>query len=206
VAFESTLDAALADERGGRHEGALSFVGTGSVRARHAQGPLVETGRPTDVAIQGPGFFVVAAGDDRRYTRAGSFGVSARGELTGPGGHPVLGSGGPIRVGPSGARIQPDGRVVGGDGALLGRLLLEDFAEPERLVREGDALFRAPPEIVGEPVDSARLVPGSLEQSNVRPVAELAQLMILQRAYEASLQTLEAEDAASQRLIEEVSS
>ena len=50
------------------------------------------------------------------------------------------------------------------------------------------------------------MAPGAVEGSNVKPTHELTQLVILQRAFEASLKALEADDAASRRLIQEVSS
>jgi len=51
------------------------------------QGTIESTGVPTDVAIQGDGFFVVDKGGVRQYTRAGNFSVDANGNLvTGDGG------------------------------------------------------------------------------------------------------------------------
>lgn len=47
-----------------------------------SQGALQLTGRTTDLAIQGDGFFVVASGDQQMYTRAGSFTLDAAGSLT----------------------------------------------------------------------------------------------------------------------------
>ena len=46
-----------------------------------AQGALQRTGRSTDLAIQGDGFFVVANGDEQLYTRNGSFVLDADGRL-----------------------------------------------------------------------------------------------------------------------------
>lgn len=204
--FESLLEAALSDGRGRSVGGGLAFVGNGAVRANHEQGPIVSTGGGLDVAIEGPGFFQVQTPDGVRYTRSGAFSIDARGQLTGPDGHPILGVGGPIAVGANGARIDSTGRVLAADGRELGKLLVEEFFEPELLVREGGSLFRAPIDAVGMPVESLTLVPGAIEQSNVKPAHELTQLVILQRAFEASLQALEADDAASRRLIEEVSS
>lgn len=45
------------------------------------QGALQRTGRATDLAIQGDGFFVVANGDEQLYTRNGSFVLDADGRL-----------------------------------------------------------------------------------------------------------------------------
>ncbi len=55
------------------------------------QGASQNTGRPTDVAIQGDGFFVVESGGEDYFTRAGAFTVDAGGNLVGPGGEMVQG-------------------------------------------------------------------------------------------------------------------
>jgi flagellar basal body rod protein FlgG len=202
--FAAALSMALEDDRGGSHPGALAFVAPSGIQARHEQGPISKTGGSLDVALQGAGFFQVQTPDGPRYTRAGSFTVNPDGFLAGPAGHPVLGASGPIAVGSRGARIEQGGSVVDSSGNVLGRLAVEEFLEPELLIKEGSSLFRAPIELVGLPVESPRIEAGSLEQSNVKPVEELAKLLILQRAFDASMQSLQADDQASRRLIEEM--
>jgi flagellar hook protein FlgE len=68
-------------------------VGTtvGSIPALFTQGGIESTGVPTDVAIQGNGFFVVDNNGMRAYTRAGNFTVGANGDLLTPDGSVVLG-------------------------------------------------------------------------------------------------------------------
>ncbi|HNX24504.1 MAG TPA: flagellar hook protein FlgE [Spirochaetota bacterium] len=48
------------------------------------QGSLQTTGNQTDVAISGDGFFVVADGDKKFYTRSGTFGIDKDGSLVNP--------------------------------------------------------------------------------------------------------------------------
>jgi flagellar hook protein FlgE len=55
------------------------------------QGAIQRTGRTTDMAIQGDGFFVVSNGSENLYTRAGSFTLDANGSLTTPDGMLVQG-------------------------------------------------------------------------------------------------------------------
>ncbi|MFN8051651.1 MAG: flagellar hook protein FlgE [Acidimicrobiales bacterium] len=61
-------------------------IGLGSrvagITTSFAQGSLQRTGRSTDFAIQGDGFFVVDSLGGREYTRAGSFSVDALGRIT----------------------------------------------------------------------------------------------------------------------------
>ena len=202
--FAAALGMALDDELGRRHEGALQFVSSGAAQVRHESGSVAHTGRGLDVAIQGAGFFLVKTPDGIRYTRAGAFSVNAAGQLAGPGGHPVLGASGPIQVGRTAARVERDGSIVSDAGAVLGKLQIEEFLEPEKLRKQGESLFEAPSDLVGLPVENPQLEVAALEQSNARPVNELAKLLILQRAFDASMQALAADDAASGRLIEEL--
>ena len=56
-----------------------------------SQGGLQNTGRPTDMSIQGDGFFVVRRGTDQFYTRAGAFSLDGNGRLASPQGTLVQG-------------------------------------------------------------------------------------------------------------------
>src|SRR5690606_15013026 len=60
-------------------------VGLGSrvaaITTNFGQGALQRTGRATDLAVQGDGFFVVNQAGQELYTRAGSFSIDALGRL-----------------------------------------------------------------------------------------------------------------------------
>ena len=66
-------------------------VGIGPDPPNFTQGSIENTGVPTNVAIQGTGFFVIGDGVDRTYTRAGNFGFNANGMLVTSDGRPVQG-------------------------------------------------------------------------------------------------------------------
>ncbi|MBS3947242.1 MAG: flagellar hook-basal body complex protein, partial [Dethiobacter sp.] len=53
----------------------------GAIDTIHTQGNLQSTGRATDLAIQGSGFFVMSDGVGRTFTRDGAFSVGADGDL-----------------------------------------------------------------------------------------------------------------------------
>ena len=53
----------------------------GAIDTIHTQGNLQSTGRATDLAIQGSGFFVMSDGVGRAFTRDGAFSVGADGDL-----------------------------------------------------------------------------------------------------------------------------
>jgi flagellar hook protein FlgE len=56
----------------------------GGVDVLHTQGSLQATGRNTDFAIQGSGFFIMRDGARTFYTRDGAFDVAVTGELVNP--------------------------------------------------------------------------------------------------------------------------
>lgn len=67
-------------------------VGIGAISSVFTQGSIEASGVPTDVAIQGEGFFAVQdAGGLTTYTRAGNFSVNANGFLSTSSGSRVLG-------------------------------------------------------------------------------------------------------------------
>lgn len=55
-----------------------------SIDIMHTQGALQATGKPTDFAIQGNGFFIVKGGGEVFYTRDGAFDITVNGELVNP--------------------------------------------------------------------------------------------------------------------------
>ncbi len=66
-------------------------VNIGSIDQMFTQGSLQSTGRNTDLAIQGDGFFIVNNGSRDVYTRAGNFQLDATGRLVTPVGYVAQG-------------------------------------------------------------------------------------------------------------------
>ena len=76
-------------------------------RRRLQPGPLTETGRALDVAVQGDGWLVVQTPDgSEAYTRVGDLQVGADGQLLTMGGRPVVGDGGALVVPPGSTRAR----------------------------------------------------------------------------------------------------
>jgi len=61
-----------------------SGVGIGGISPNMAQGNIVNTGNPLDLAIEGEGYFVVSDGLQNVYTRSGVFAVDAASNLVDP--------------------------------------------------------------------------------------------------------------------------
>src|ERR1700761_1694622 len=88
VAGFKSAAATFADVRAGAVGLGTTTVGRHAVLA---QGKLVHSGGPFDVAIDGPGFFVVERGGARAYTRNGEFARQADGTLRAASGDAVGG-------------------------------------------------------------------------------------------------------------------
>jgi flagellar hook protein FlgE len=194
------------------------------------QGASQLTGRATDLAVQGDGYFVVRTGNEDLYTRAGSFSLDARGQLTTPSGGLVQGvalpdatppvPAGTITIPVDGSiesfTIAPDGKVMGNrsDGSgvqLLGQVRLATFANPAGLEKVGDSLLRATvnsgPVVAGDnpgvPGADGRglMAVGVLEMSNVDLAQEFTNLIIAQRGFQANSRIITASDEILQDLV-----
>lgn len=90
-----------------------AFTIDASVANVFDQGPMMATGRPLDVAVQGEGWIAVETADGQEaYTRAGNLQIDANGQLQTVNGLNVLSDGGPIGIPPDNSiTISPDGTV-----------------------------------------------------------------------------------------------
>ncbi len=61
-----------------------SGVGVSGISPNMAQGNIVSTGNPLDLAVEGEGYFVLSDGSKSIYTRAGAFAVDADSNLVDP--------------------------------------------------------------------------------------------------------------------------
>ena len=178
----------------GREDGTLSM---GVARGRVVdldQASLTMTGGTYDLAIEGPGFFMVQTPQGQRLTRAGAFLTDAEGRIVTPDGDAVLDDGqAPITVPPDAKSVSigSDG-TVSADAVPIGRVGVFDVADPAALQHRGGTLFEATTEPV--PAEEARVRQGFLEASNVNPVTEIARMIEVQRAYELGQSFLQRED------------
>ncbi|MCP5039729.1 MAG: flagellar basal-body rod protein FlgF [bacterium] len=204
--FESVLRASLRDEEGEPISGApgLEFVRSTGIASDFEAGSIQRTDAPMDVAIVGAGFLEIQTEQGLRYTRAGSLMVDSAGTLTTKDGKAVMGADGPIQVTGSGVRIQPSGELQDGAGNVLGRLKVVEFQNPLVLKKEGRQRYEAPEEAGPLTAQSPQFITQSLESSNVNSVSELSTMVILQRAFDANIKTMQADDEATSRLIREI--
>ena len=184
-------------------------VGISSSSKIFDTGGVTQTNSQWDVAIQGDGFFRVTLADgSTAYTRGGTLKVNAEGQLTTDTGlalQPAINV--PANVGS--ISIGADGTItatVAGQtkASQLGQLQLTRFANTSALSAQGDNLYVAS-EAAGAPTQGnpgadslGSLQQGYLEGSNVKMVDEMVNLVIAQRAYEASSKIVQASDEMMQ--------
>jgi flagellar basal-body rod protein FlgF len=170
----------------------LSYVQDRATWHNFSVGPLRPTGNPLDVAIDGDAFFVVQTDRGERYTRNGSFQINANGELVTISGDRVLGDGGPIQFQATDSKvsINPDGTITVQESGLSisdaarGKLRMVRFDNLQRLRKDGASMFAAPNGVTPtDPSANTRVIQGSLEGSNVRPVLEMARMVEVTRTY-----------------------
>ncbi|HEY7458674.1 MAG TPA: flagellar basal-body rod protein FlgF [Xanthobacteraceae bacterium] len=188
--FESPLDRQIA------------FVIDRETRTDLSQGAFEQTGSALDVAIDGEGFFVIETPQGDRYTRAGGFSINATGELVTAAGYRVLGEAGPIVVDPNDTNI-----AIARDGTIStpagerGKIRLVRFENPSQLTKFGDNLFSS--ETPPNPIDPrTRVVQGSIEKSNVRPILEIGRMIEVTRAYTTLANLMSRSDELRQAAIE----
>lgn len=107
--------------------------------------------------------------------------------------------------------VNRDGLITGsysnGDTQTLGQVLLVNFANPNGLQPLGNNLWTVTPDtgepLVGVPTTGpfGTLTGRAVEESNVDLTAELVNMIIAQRVYQANAQTIKVQDTVLQTLV-----
>ncbi|SMB96602.1 flagellar basal-body rod protein FlgG [Thermanaeromonas toyohensis ToBE] len=206
-AVAAVIELAREEARPATSEFPALEVGTGSgalaTLSVVTQGPLVETGVPTHLALEGDGFFVLEGPQGPVYTRAGQFRISPDGYLVSMHGWRVRGAGAIPREA-VGLAVGRDGRVLAvmpdGTQREVGRIVLARFRAPSALASAGDGCYRespasGPPEEVRPGERGAGVVlQGFLERSNVDLAQEMVSLIAAQRVYEVCAKVIQVGD------------
>ncbi|MDP5327563.1 MAG: flagellar hook-basal body complex protein [Paracoccaceae bacterium] len=184
------------------NEPSLSMANASARHIDLSAGALTQTDGTFDFAIQGDGFFLVETPQGERLTRAGSFTPDAAGELVNMDGHRLLDGGGtPIFIPPDAQDIAlaADG-TLSADGRPLSQIGLWLPEVPTDLIHEQGVLFHAEQGIV--PTETATILQGFTEGSNVEPITEIARMIEVQRAYEMGQTFLDREDQRIRSVIQ----
>ena len=169
----------------------------------NSQGPLLHTGQPLDLAIEGAGFFQVELNDGSiGYCRCGALTTDSRGNLSTTDHHPIVP---PITVPPNATQLSITTRgeiraTIDGQSQILGQIEMARFMKPSGLTPVGDNLFiespSSGPPVTGPPGSGGMgiLVQGSLEGSNVDLATEFVMDILSSVQLRANLNTLKTQE------------
>ncbi|MBU0723793.1 MAG: flagellar basal-body rod protein FlgF [Alphaproteobacteria bacterium] len=187
VLFEEYLEQPRIGEK-------LSYVLDRAMAFDFSEGPLQSTGNTFDLSITGQGFFVVDTPGGPRYTRTGTFKPDQDGNLVTTEGYPVLDeNNNPLSVPLDQGALTIDslGFIRTRDGAEIARMQIVEFEFPQAMQRAGSNLFIS----MGEPLEAqtAKVVQGALEGSNVNTLSEMSRMIEVHRSYERASNVIQQE-------------
>lgn len=166
------------------------------------EGSLVETGKKTDLAIDGQGFFrVTLPNGQAAYERSGDFIVDSAGILVDQNGNRVS------MVLENGSRtgqltkdnflVDKKGNVYienGDQDILYGKINVYNVVGQDSMISIGNNLYSPKPGAQMYQNNDVSLYQGFLEQSNVDVGKEMSEMILSQRAFELSSKALSTSD------------
>ena len=171
-----------------------------------AQGMLVRTGNPLDLALNGKGFFAANGTSGPLYTRNGNF------KLT-PGGMLVTHEGYPLRTiekipiqtqSNSPLNVTPEGEVQQ-DGVTLGTLEIVNFPDTKALSKQGNNYFRnEDPKNQPVPIPETQVEQSKIEGSNVSTAGAAVRLVHVMRQFEMLQKAVTISGDMNKHAVEEV--
>ena len=176
-----------------------SGVGVNEVGRSATPGSQQPSANPLAVAIEGPGFIQVKAGDGTTaLTRMGDLQVDVNGTLVTPSGNPLEP---PVQLpkgtDPATVTIGEDGTVSAG-GKPVGRITVVDVAAPNGLVSIGGGLLQATAQSGAPAPSTSTLTSGRIEASGVDIATAMTDLVAAQRAYALQSRVIKTHDQLAQ--------
>jgi flagellar hook protein FlgE len=239
-AFSDTLQAATSAAGTDNATNAMQVgtgVVTGSITNDWSQGAINTTNNPSNLYINGNGFFVVQdpnSSTGAQYaTQDGTFALNAKGQLIqSTTGMYVVGlngsTAGPITIDTTGMpaasvadgasmtsfTINAQGTITvnlsDGNSFVRGQVLLQNFTDPQALTSVGNNLYSNMNNAGGLATMTAAgsgnladttILSGALELSNVDLSAQMADLIVAQRAFEANSKIVTTSDELLQTMV-----
>ena len=167
------------------------------------QGNIQTTGNPTDMAIQGEGFFRITMPDGTTaYTRDGTFKIDSNGNLVTTDGYQLADNIQLDTNAPSDTIVISTDKPAGSNTmSNRGQITLARFVNPAGLTAVGKNLF-VQTDASGEPIENTpgqdgtgTILQSTVEMSNVQIVEEMVNMIIAQRAYESNSKAITTSDS-----------
>jgi len=172
------------------------------------QGSLTQTGLTTDLAIDGEGYFeVVQADNSKAYTRAGNFQTDSSGTIVDENGNRlsiINNEGTNINTVDGSYKFQGNNFHVDSKGIVtikngnkdlaVGEIKISTVVGDDSMISVGDNLFKPKPGVNVTESKDYSVMQGYLEQSNVDITTEMTDMLMTQRAFQLSSNTLKTAD------------
>lgn len=195
----------------------VSYVQTIGSQTDFAQGSIIHSENPFDLALEGEGFFVIDTPNGDRYTRNGSFNMDPLGQLVDSNGNMVVNDtqaknkrgneNEPIFIPTESKQITVDqeGLVYGeidNQLVILGQIKIVTFANKDNLIKEGRGLYKnGNPKIKPAEADTVKILQGYKETSNVNAIHEMTQMIETVRTLEAYQKIIQSIDEADDQSV-----
>ncbi len=171
----------------------------------YGQGSFEDTDIPTNVAINGKGYFMI---ETEKYgqvlTRNGQFSISDNGFLVLEGLGRVLNEDGePIELTISDITIDAKGYILDSEGEEINRIFVGTVEEDAQLRKVGEDFFvtKDGSEFIKQADDQYQLVQGKIEKSNVGLSEQLTKMIEAQRSFQSCTQVLKMYDQVNDQSI-----
>jgi flagellar basal-body rod protein FlgF len=188
--FEAYLMPVAKQDMPSRADSKMNYVWDYGMTRDFSPGPMLQSNRDLDLAIEGNGWFSLNTPQGERYSRNGAMEIDAAGFLVNNEGYQVLGENGAIQFSPDETNITfaRDGSISTSLGEK-GKLKIVRFDNLGGMEKVGNNMFTSK----GDPVPSttATVAQGMIEKSNVRPVVQLTRMMEVTRAYTSLANVME---------------
>ena len=183
----------------------ISFVQDLGTVSDLRPGGLIQTGNAFDLAIEGPGYFVVETPAGPRYTRQGNLHADDQGRLVTGEGYVLLDTANrpiALRRGESRFEVTRKGQINTESGELA-RIQIVRFEDEQALKKLGTGLYEAATDPL--PADDKIIVQqGALEGSNVQSILEVTTLIDITRRYQAAQRIIDSENDRIRKAIEKL--
>jgi flagellar basal-body rod protein FlgF len=174
-------------------------------------GLIENTGKSTDFAVNGSGFFTVTSKDTNGntqnfYTRDGNFSVDSKGYLVTDSGDNVMGTNSntqkvePIKVNNSTITTDSNNNIYL-NGTLSYKFQMADFDKYSDLKKVGDNLYNGATPSKNQNISVKQ---NSLEKSNVNVMSEMINMMTVLRNYESDQKAIQTIDSTLGKAVNEV--
>lgn len=187
--------------------GAISYVDEVGLHRDMTPGRLEQTSNELDLALDGPGYFVV---EDEEgvpyYTRQGHFNVDRDGNLVTSDGLRLLNvDNQPIVLdrNAGAVSVSSDGTISTKNGPV-GNLRIVRFEDEQALAKAGSSLLITDQQPIALDPEDVVVQQGMMERSNVVPILEMTRMIDVMRTYQKTQKLMNTDHDLKRRAIRDI--